>query len=68
MDALKERLDAALKENQDLKKDLISAQRIQIDQSKALEKLTFEDELPNKIKGLMDELRVEKDKVSKLRD
>ena len=43
----------------------MSAQRIQIEQSKALEKITNENEFPIRMKGLIDELRVEKDKNAK---
>jgi hypothetical protein len=51
-----------------LKKDLISSQRIQIEQSKALEKITNENEFPTRMKSLIDELRVEKDKNLKLKE
>ena len=55
-------------QNQHLKKDLISSQRIQIEQSKALEKITNENEFPTRMKSLIDELRVEKDKNLKLKE
>ena len=51
-----------MSQNQDLKKDLISAQRIQLEQSKALEKITNQNEFPSRIKSLIEELRVEKEK------
>ena len=43
---MKDKLDRALAQNTELKKDLVSAQRIQIEQSKALEKITNENEFP----------------------
>ena len=68
IDLLKEKLDRALQQNAELKKDLVGSQRIQIEQSKALEKITNEGEFPTRMKGLMDELRVEKEKNSKMRE
>jgi hypothetical protein len=61
-------LTSAMTQNQHLKKDLISSQRIQIEQSKALEKITNENEFPTRMKALIDELRVEKDKNQKLKE
>ena len=46
IDHMKDKLDRALAQNNELKKDLVSAQRIQIEQSKALEKITNENEFP----------------------
>lgn len=65
LDDIKDKLNKATSQNSYLKKDLISAQRIQIEQSKALEKITNENEFPIRMKGLIDELRVEKDKNTK---
>lgn len=65
---MKADLNAAIAQNQQLKKDLISSQRIQIEQSKALEKITNENEFPTRMKSLIDELRVEKDKNTKLKE
>lgn len=61
IDHMKAKLDKAESDKQELKKDLLSAQRIQIDQSKALERITNENEFPQRMKGLIDELRVSKD-------
>ena len=46
----------------------MSSQRIQIEQSKALEKITNENEFPTRMKSLIDELRVEKEKNTKIKE
>ena len=46
----------------------MSSQRIQIEQSKALEKITNENEFPTRMKSLIDELRVEKEKNMKIKE
>ena len=68
IDALKDKLSQVMTQNQDLKKDLLSAQRIQIEQSKALERITNENEYPSRMKALIEELRVSKDLNIKLKD
>ena len=49
-----------------LKKEVRSVQRIQLDQGKALQRMTNENDYPQKIKNLMEELRVSRDRVIQL--
>ena len=55
-------------ENLDLKRELGSQKKVISDQSKALEKIESDNEFPQRMKMLIDELRMEKDKFSKLKD
>jgi hypothetical protein len=42
--------------------------RIQSEQSRALNKMVFENNYPMKIKGLIDELKNSKDKIKEIED
>lgn len=68
IDFMKSKLAMAHTEMKELKQDLVANKRIQIEQSKALEKLSNENDFPVRMKGLIDELRVEKDMNQKLKD
>jgi chromosome segregation ATPase len=59
-------LKEAEKRNQELIREIKALQRIQNEQGKALEKITVENDYVNKIKSLMDELRIAKEKVKEL--
>ena len=68
IDTLKVKLTDALRENQELKSKLSGAEKITVGQGKALKAIELEHEYVNKINILTEALRVEKDKVSKLRE
>ena len=56
----------AEKRNQELIREIKALQRIQNEQGKALEKMTTENDYVSKIKNLMDELRLAREKVKDL--
>ena len=59
-------LKEAEKRNNELIREIKALQRIQNEQGKALEKITTENDYVNKIKTLMDELRISREKVKEL--
>ena len=59
--------EAELK-NLDLQKEIRAMQRIQVEQGKALEKITNENDMPSKLKALTDHLRLEKEKNRELNE
>ena len=59
-------LKEAEKRNQELIREIKALQRIQSEQGKALEKMTTENDYVSKIKGLMDELRMAKEKIKEM--
>ena len=65
-DELMEKLTISEKQNDDLKLEIASLKRIQSEQSRALTKMVHENNYPQKIKGLIDELKYSKDKIKDL--
>lgn len=61
-------LKEAEKRNQELIREIKALQRIQNEQGKALEKMTTENDYVSKIKNLMDELRLAREKVKDLEE
>jgi DNA repair exonuclease SbcCD ATPase subunit len=61
-------LKEAEKRNQELLREIKALQRIQTEQGKALEKMTTENDYVGKIKGLMDELRMAKEKIKEMEE
>ena len=61
-------LKEAEKRNQELIREIKALQRIQSEQGKALEKMTTENDYVSKIKGLMDELRMAKEKIKEMEE
>ncbi|TNV85371.1 hypothetical protein FGO68_gene10437 [Halteria grandinella] len=59
-------LKEAEKRNNELIREIKALQRIQNEQGKQLEKMTTENDYVNKIKTLMDELRIAREKVKEL--
>ena len=59
-------LKEAEKRNQELLREIKTLQRIQTEQGKALEKMTTENDFVGKIKGLMDDLRLAKEKIKEM--
>ena len=59
---------ALQKQNDELKIEIVSLKRIQSQQGNALNKMVNENNYPQKIKGLIDELKYAKEKVKKLDD
>jgi len=59
-------LKEAEKRNQELIREIKALQRIQSEQGKALEKMTTENDYVSKIKALMDELRMAKEKIKEM--
>ena len=49
-------------------REIKALQRIQTEQGKALEKITTENDYVTKIKGLMDELRIAKEKIKDMEE
>jgi TolA-binding protein len=49
-------------------REIKALQRIQTEQGKALEKMTTENDYVGKIKGLMDELRMAKEKIKEMEE
>ena len=65
---LEERLREAHSEKADLEKRIKEMEIKQKEQGKALERLANEEEYQNRLRGLVDELRVWKDKVRRLQE
>lgn len=65
---LEERLREAHVEKGDLEKRIKEMEIKQKEQGKALERLANEEEYQNRLRGLVDELRVWKDKVRRLQE
>ena len=63
-----EKFTISEKQNDDLKQEVASLKRIQSEQSRALTKMMYENNYPQKIKGLIDELKYSKDKIKDLDD
>lgn len=63
---LETRLKNGLQEKADLEKKVKELEKQHKDQGKALEKMANEEEFQNKMKCLVDELRIWKEKVKKL--
>jgi hypothetical protein len=59
-------LKEAQQRNQELIREIKALQRIQNEQGKALEKITTENDYVTKIKNLMDELRIAREKIKDL--
>mmetsp|Transcript_24290 Transcript_24290/g.37501 ORF Transcript_24290/g.37501 Transcript_24290/m.37501 type:complete len:147 (+) Transcript_24290:808-1248(+) len=66
MDDLLLKLHNTDRQNDDLKQQILALKRIQNEQSRALSKMVFENDYPQKIKGLVDELQYSKDKIREL--
>lgn len=61
-------LGNAEKKNEELKKEITALKQIQNNQSKALQKMVFQNDYPQKIKALVDELKYQKDRFKDLDD
>jgi DNA repair exonuclease SbcCD ATPase subunit len=59
-------LKEAEKRNQELLREIKALQRIQTEQGKALEKMTTDNDYVAKVKALMDELRLAKEKIKEM--
>lgn len=60
---LEDKLKETEKRNKELQREINSMTRIQMDQGKALEKITNENDYPMKIKNLVEELRYTREKL-----
>ena len=67
-DTLQFRTREITKENLTLKQENSTLQKIQHEQSKALQQLSNDNEYPMRMKALIDELRVQKDSYVKLKE
>lgn len=65
---LQDELKTEQRRNQELVRRLAGQQKVTIEQAKALEKIEDENSYHARFKGLMDELRIERDKNGKLRE
>ncbi|CDW89959.1 UNKNOWN [Stylonychia lemnae] len=65
---LEDKLKESERQRAELQKEVKSMQRIQQDQGKALDKLVNEGDYPNKIKSLMEQLKLAKEKIRELED
>ena len=68
LDEMKHTVETVQAENRDLKKQLSAHTKITHLQGKALDKITHENEYPQRMDALIEALRVEKDKTNKLRE
>ena len=68
IDNLKDKLERANQEVANLKKEIIAYQKIQYEQGKALTKLEGEKGYQKETKAVFEQLRVEKEKVNKLKE
>ena len=54
------------RQNEELKVEIMTLKRIKNGQGKALQKMTFENNYPQKIKNLVDELKWSKERIKEL--
>ena len=63
LEHLMQQLGTAEKLNEELKSEIAGYKRVQNEQSRALTKIVYENNYPQKIKGLVDELKYAKEKL-----
>ena len=68
VERLKTRIIELSTENDALKLENSTQKKITHEQAKALTQISNDNEYPTRMKGLIDELRVQKDSYSKLKD
>ena len=68
LDDLTQKLNHSERLNDELRSEIIGLKRIQSEQGNALYKITNDNKYPQKIKGLLDELKYAKDKVKELEE
>ena len=68
LEHLMQQLGASEKLNDELKSEIVGYKRVQNEQSRALTKIVYENNYPQKIKGLVDELKYAKEKLKQADD
>ena len=68
LDNMTTKLNESYRQNDELKSEILGLKRIQNEQGRALTKMVHENNYPLKIKGLIDELKYSKDKISEQKE